>query len=528
MHPALINLEVICTISSYTQRRSLPALASTCRAFKHPALNALWRDLQSVEPLVKCLPSDLFSINDQGRMVLQKPIDSRLWSTLFEYSSRVHSITVSQKSIPSAVIEPLSMLLLSSPSPSASWFPNLQKLTWDADGTNTFAPFLRMALVPSMLVLHVEISSASESNTTFLSVLSSLGTLCPHLQNVTMRIRRLNNDFTSLQHISPFIAQPISQLHHLHTLSVWDAGSEVTEHAMKLRAMQSLSLDLRASSAWDDKPRFQFPGFDDLKLFSLATKKIGPVWNIFSSLQIIKSKQIKVDVMSHISNSSLSLFLGTESKTISKFLTILQERCDHDRLELLSLSIGYSKGHTESVDFAPLRSFSNLTHLLIDVAGNTSVSDKALCQLARAWPKLQTLKMNRCVTFDGTTKVPTFHGLISLLWCCPALTSLALVIDATKSDGIDLKCPGSGRCNKRLEFLALGNSPIKVPVNVALIISGLFPYLKRVDLACWEIPPMNTMARRKVDMEQWAIVNMMLSGFNVARERNIETWSDCL
>ncbi|KAG1816156.1 uncharacterized protein BJ212DRAFT_1272018 [Suillus subaureus] len=63
MHPALQILEVIDIISSHTEHRSLPALASTCRAFESPALNVLWRDLQSVEPLVKCLPSDLFGID---------------------------------------------------------------------------------------------------------------------------------------------------------------------------------------------------------------------------------------------------------------------------------------------------------------------------------------------------------------------------------------------------------------------------------------------------------------------------------
>ncbi|KAG1777765.1 hypothetical protein EV702DRAFT_1196975 [Suillus placidus] len=521
MHPALTNLEVICTVSSYTQRKSLPALASTCRAFKHPALNALWRDLQSVEPLVKCLPSDLFSI-DQGRVVLQKPIDSKLWDTLFEYSSRVRSITV--KSIPSAVIEPLSVLMLTSPSTPASWFPNLHKLTWHADGTHKFAPFLRMVLVPSMLVFHMEIFSACSA---FLSVLSCLGTLCPDLQNMTMRIRRESDDFKLLHQISPFIAQSISQLHHLHTLSVWDSGSEITEHVMKLRAMQSLSLDLRASSAWGEKPRFQFPGFDHLKRFSLSTLTVEHASNFFSSLQVVKSKQIKVDVTSQI-DTAFSFFTDA-LMTIPKFFAVLQERCDHDKLEYFSLSVGYSKGvRMASDDFTPLRAFPNLTHLLIEGAGNISMSDEALCQLARAWPKLQVFKISSYVIIDGSTTVPTFHGLISLLWSCPALTSLALVIDTTKSDGIDLKCPGGGRCNKRLESLVLGNSPINVPVNVALIISGLFPYLKQVDLACWERPPMNTTARRKADMNQWAIVNMMLRGFSVASERSIEAWSDCL
>ncbi|KAG2342864.1 hypothetical protein BDR05DRAFT_963668 [Suillus weaverae] len=509
MHPALTNLEVICTVSSYTQRKSLPALASTCRAFKHPALNALWRDLQSVEPLVKCLPSDLFSIV-QGRVVLQKPIDSKLWDTLFEYLSCVRSITV--KSIPPAVIEPLTVLMLSSPSTPASWFPTLHKLTWHADGTHKFAPILRMVLVPSMLVFHMEIFSASSA---FLSVLSCLGTLCPDLQNMTMRIRRESDDFKLLHQISPFIAQPISQLHHLHTLSVWDSGSEVTEHVMKLPAMQSLSLDLRSSSAWGKKPQFQFPGFDHLKWFSLSTQTIEHASNFFSSLQVIKSKQIKVDITNAFT-------------TRSQFLAVLQKRCDHDELEYFSLSTEYSGVRMASDDFTPLRAFPNLTHLLIEGAGNISMSDEALCQLARAWPKLQALKISSCVNINGYTTVPTFHGLISLLWSCPALTSLALVIDTTKSAGIDLKCPGGGRCNKRLKFLVLGNSRIDVPVDVALIISGLFPYLKQVDLACWERPPMNTTAGRKADMNQWAIVNMMLRGFSVARERSIEAWSDCL
>jgi hypothetical protein len=63
MHPALRIFEVIDTVCSHAEHESLPALASTCRAFEISALNALWRNLQSVEPLVKCLPSDLFGIN---------------------------------------------------------------------------------------------------------------------------------------------------------------------------------------------------------------------------------------------------------------------------------------------------------------------------------------------------------------------------------------------------------------------------------------------------------------------------------
>ncbi|KAG1752883.1 hypothetical protein EDB19DRAFT_2021684 [Suillus lakei] len=385
MHPALTNLEVICIISSYTERKSLPALASTCRAFKHPALNALWRDLQSVEPLVKCLPSDLFSI-DQGCVVLQKPIDSKMWDILFEYTSRVHSITITHRSIPSTVIEPLGVLILSCPSTPASWFPNLRKLTWHAEGAHAFAQFLRMALVPSILVLHVEISSASP---TFLSVLSSLGTSCPHLQNMTIRTRCKTDDGELLRQISPFIAQPISQLHHLHMLSIWDLGSQATEHIMQLRAMQSLSLDLTASSAWNKKPSLQFPGFDDLKWLGLSIHSIEHASNFLSSFQVVRSKQIEVGFTSDLEK----YYFDATASTISQFLAILHERCDHDKLEYLSLSIGHFKGiRIESGAFRKLRAFANLTQLVIEGAGSVSMSDEELCQLASAWPKLQPSK----------------------------------------------------------------------------------------------------------------------------------------
>ncbi|KAG0700855.1 hypothetical protein DFH29DRAFT_1000766 [Suillus ampliporus] len=457
MHPALGNLEIICTISSYTQGASLPALASTCRAFEHPALNVLWRDLQSVGPLVRCLPSDLFSV-DQGRMVLQKPLDGKMWDTLFKYTSRVHSITVSESGSRGdrALIELVTVLMLSCPSTPASLFPNLRKLAWRADG---IAEFLRMVLVPSILVLDVQISSTSPA---FLSVLSSLGTLCPHLQNmtVTVNLRRATDDL--LHKISPFIAQPIPQLHHLHTLSVWDLGSQGIEHLMQLRALQSLSLNLKTSSAWDTKSPLQFPGFHDLKFLRLSTSTLQHASNFFSSLQVVRSKEIEVSFASRIARSSAG------STMLSEFFAILQEKCDNEKLEFFSLKGVSGLVLTAPSILTPLHACSNLTRLVIERVCDISMSDEELCQLVRAWPKLQVLKINCSVSLDTTT-IPTFHGLIGLLRLCPALTSLALVIDATEVHGIDLKYPGGGSCNTQLKSLAFGNSPITSPVNVALI-----------------------------------------------------------
>ncbi|KAG1887071.1 hypothetical protein F4604DRAFT_1719966, partial [Suillus subluteus] len=364
MHAALGNLEVIYTICSHTKLRSLSALASTCRAFERPALNILWRDLQSLEPLIKCLPCDLFS-TDRGRVVSQKPPDSMMWDTLRKYTSRVQSITVTQSRHLAAIIEPLSFLMLSCPLAPASLFPNLRKLIWFADGTHSAAEFLRMALVPSLLVLDVRISSASSA---FLSVLSSVGALCPHLQDMALRIQPVTNE--SFRKISPFVTQPISQLHHLHSLLVWDLGNPGIEHVMQLRALQR-------------KSRLEFPGFHDLIFLGLSTDTFKHASNFLSSLRVMESKEIKVD-FNQVAHSSTS-----ESTTLSQFFTILQERCDTDKLEGFTLLGISGKVRAEPGVFMPLQACRNLTRLSVVRGCNISISDEELCQLVRDWPKLK-------------------------------------------------------------------------------------------------------------------------------------------
>lgn len=47
------------------ERRTLAALARTCRAFSDPALDYLWRKLDSLKPLIRCYTS----VDDVENMV---------------------------------------------------------------------------------------------------------------------------------------------------------------------------------------------------------------------------------------------------------------------------------------------------------------------------------------------------------------------------------------------------------------------------------------------------------------------------
>lgn len=428
-----------------------------------------------------------------------------MWDTLCKYTSRVRSIRQTSNSMS---IEALGSILLSCPLAPTSLFPNLRELAWHANGTRGAADFLRMAFVPTLLVLDVAVSSDSTS-LAFLLVLSSLGTLCPRLRSLYMHYEHLTGH--SYCKIIPFVIKPFSTLHHLRTLQVWDIGDQGIQHIMQLRALQSLSLDLDSWPIGENRLYLQLPGFHDLDCLSLYVNTLEDASKFFVSLEVVRSRDIKV-FFSPRSPPSASAML-------SQFLSILQERCDNDKLECLFL-FGYSKAAlTELGVFTPLHAFRNLTQL--DIHFSISMSDEQLCQLVRAWPRLQVLEISSWIAIDVATVLPTFHGLIGLLQLCPALTSLALVIDTTKLDGIDLRSPSGGRFNT-LNRLTLGNSPIDCPVNVALILSGLFPHLEQVNIDCWNKIQMYAMPQRIAAMKQWASVNSILRGFSVVRERRLK------
>jgi len=67
MHICLLPIEILTDIlaaiyegsSKKKSLRTFAALARTCRRFKEPALNTLWKDMDDFMPLVLCLPEDV-------------------------------------------------------------------------------------------------------------------------------------------------------------------------------------------------------------------------------------------------------------------------------------------------------------------------------------------------------------------------------------------------------------------------------------------------------------------------------------
>lgn len=60
------------TLSNRKKKSSLAALAQTCRLFRETPLDLLWSKLPDLVLLIRCMPSDLWAIDEHKVLVCHK------------------------------------------------------------------------------------------------------------------------------------------------------------------------------------------------------------------------------------------------------------------------------------------------------------------------------------------------------------------------------------------------------------------------------------------------------------------------
>jgi hypothetical protein len=76
MHISLLATEILLHIFAIIHddfgrdsRTILAALARTCRTFKEPALDMLWRNIDGLKPIVSCMPELAVVQTEEGKLV---------------------------------------------------------------------------------------------------------------------------------------------------------------------------------------------------------------------------------------------------------------------------------------------------------------------------------------------------------------------------------------------------------------------------------------------------------------------------
>ncbi|TCD62847.1 hypothetical protein EIP91_006360, partial [Steccherinum ochraceum] len=142
-------------VDSPNGRRSLARLARTCKAFKEPALNVLWRELDSFVPLLALFPNALMKRSRRPGLGLSKTPEPADWERLLAYADRVRSITYNEAY---NNVAPTIFAVIEELRPKQFILPKLTALTWKAE-TAAGLERSRLFLNPGLQSLTIEMGN---------------------------------------------------------------------------------------------------------------------------------------------------------------------------------------------------------------------------------------------------------------------------------------------------------------------------------------------------------------------------------
>nr|GAT58602.1 predicted protein [Mycena chlorophos] len=418
MHPALSILEIregICSCfspaTSREDRRTLWAIALTTSALSDPALDTLWSEQTSLEPLIMCFPRDLFTIRPglskkrEIRVTVARPIVESDWTRPLIYTRRVRSVRFERTT--GVNMDILFTFALSMP--TNALFPRLQRFSFvnpDFASFQHIRPLFLTASLPQLTTLGLDLRDTDLGGPAALSLLSSLSTRrFPALSQV-----RMQTAWTESEPIDALGARAVSDFvcslpEALRALSVTCLDRPALAYICGLPLLSTLEMLTLggADGSGEALPLPVGPGFAGMRKLVLKSTKTEPFINLVSSIYGAPLEILDVTFAEALTASTLNQFAG-----------ILARNGAHWALRSINLQM---KGAVEAQPFGPfspqlsahpnetlvvdnvrpLFACRHLTDLAIRVDHPIALSDEDVEELTLAFPNLHTLSLTSSV-----------------------------------------------------------------------------------------------------------------------------------
>ncbi|KAG1736774.1 hypothetical protein EDB19DRAFT_1878260 [Suillus lakei] len=496
--PTEILLDIFTTIYEGPRRRSsrttLAVLARTCRTFKEPALDTLWKHLKGFKPLISCLPQCVSNRNMQGQLTLNRPLFTGEWRIFGQYAQRIRSLYIGPAEL-DIIDDRVIQALISASLP----LPNLRTLRW-SDDRECFLPLLRTLLgstITSMKLDSIFTPSFAKS-----ALLASLRVRCPS-------IRELSCVYSGdSEESSDSICEAVYGLRELVYLRTGVLNTHALLHLASLPSLKSL--------------HFRTYGPDDIQPNSPPTfaYQLNDVSITAPSLFVLTQRLRNIRFPSC---RSATLIINADDMVppldIPDFIVSISE-CFFPGLErfLVDFGEGQSEGFTDllfALSFdavAPLLSLSRLTELDLSWFCASAIDDASLKRMAQSWPQLEKFYFGTRSRWLAPSSL-TFIGLVYLIQHCPHLQFVQIPFYArpvdTKSEPFSKLIP-----NKNITDLHVGVSPIVDPLHVACQLHILLPNLTTVSRG--DISPLLLTFELEHSEDGWDKVNEFLKALTTA------------
>ncbi|KAG0694970.1 hypothetical protein DFH29DRAFT_880347 [Suillus ampliporus] len=433
MHRALLLFEVLVDIFAYVNqisdpsstgekplaRKSLAALATTCKTFHEPAMNELWADICGLKPLLGCVTRLHPMVYHGGKYI---------WT-----SQGVAPLSGHEGLLPiETCMFPRLLSLSTVPDPTKYLYLFLSPMLRRCD-LPVVHPDLKSIVTRCAALEDLSIRHNLESKADKLSLLSHSVRLCKRLVNLSCPPL----DCAAWEHLS--------NLPTLLTIRI-GKGSRVPSplniHNLKFALFLNLTtLSYHAKTAKYITTVLKHSEFPSLKRFEMIVDELH--WTEAEQLCCALSQCKARQTLEHIAMDSFGL--GFHERSDDSLTAITQFLC-----------------------FTQLRTLRVMLHHPI------FLDNDLLLEAISSWPHIRSLKIE-----DPRCRPPTvtFRGLFAALRQCPHLHTLQILIDAVN---IDIDPKAESFQHTTLHTLDLAQSWEADAEAVARIIFSMLPCVDMV------------------------------------------------
>ncbi|KAJ7492375.1 hypothetical protein FB451DRAFT_1021280 [Mycena latifolia] len=498
-------------LDSPNGKRTLSRLARTCRAWLDPALNVLWRDLDSLVPILGLFPPHLLKKARKPGLGLTTPPLEKDWEKILRYGGRVLKITYDEISnnVSNSVFP-----ILEEHRPRTYLLPNLQHLTWritSPDNLDRASLFLTSGL--QGLVLHL--GGVGTRFPTLPAFLADLGSRMK-LQSFSINSPvALPDTFTDL-------LLPQDKLERLAVVAPGALSPTTGKWAAYLPRLKSLQLDLSGRSRFaidnffrelrsgDSTPN-SIESHTDSGVFSgeevdlteirksllklTGDTKNGVIFPALTQLHLTGQASNITAFLTHLSSPLTQLEIVIEDPPdAADWRDLSMLTCERFGSSLASLRIGATLSSkfgdlvrsTSRAAPAPSRlslehlsSLPVLARLTVELPESVIFVAADVASLAKACPKLEEVRLCPLARFAPATPPQlSLEDLAPLVRDCRRLNTLAVVINAkgaSKEGGVETLAT-----SRSLLWLHVGHSWVTDTLQVAILLSHFAPYLETI------------------------------------------------
>ncbi|KAF5332847.1 hypothetical protein D9611_005370 [Ephemerocybe angulata] len=471
-----VSPDIIPLILQNLDRKSLLAAILTERRFAEPGLNQLWRDIDSFQPLVSCLPGDLFIVRPfpGGRLYdLKRPVElSDFRRYRDQYAFRIRTLRVNYAAATMKMTGELLLALhfATSHIPGAL-FPRLREVRWASPGgsVSSHLPLFLPPTLSSLLFYGPQGPLQETSLHVIAQRVTSLQSLC------------ISSPDANPLFIEKFITKSL-QGHNLQKLEMPYASMVTLQHLSTLPQLEAMHLFEQFSLPCIYPPgeppilptEDRFPALKALEIRAERLSDLLGIIQFFPPRNCLQSLSIDTDELATFTEiqdviSTIALHLNPSTFQNLNLVTNTNRDGYNEPLD---------RTPDELVDISPLFRFGLLRTCRLELPSHDiSFSQDHITQMATSWTRMEALILQEAVS----TRTPTLdhRGIVELLAGMPALREVCLRFDASRIQGNETPTFAP----HGLSSMTICQSPIQSPSRVAQFLAAHCPSLRKLPRA---------------------------------------------